>query len=75
MPDTYDVLAQGAAFKTVRMMYGLTMGEVARGWGIRVTEVSDLERGYSRFATPADMQAALSQIWLWAVEKNPRMTQ
>lgn len=71
MPDTKDVLAQGRAFRAVRMMYGLTMGEVARGWGLRVSEVSDLERGYRCFISPADMQAALSQLWLWAVEKNP----
>jgi hypothetical protein len=55
------------------MMYGLTMGDVARGWGIRVSEVSDLERGHRHFVAPADMQAALSQLWLWAIEKNPRI--
>lgn len=66
---------QGNAFRAVRVMYGLTLREVADGWGVPHVELGELERGHRHFTTPADMQAALSQLWLWAVEKNPRITQ
>lgn len=66
-------LEQGHAFRAVCMMYGLTLREVADGWRISHVELGQLERGHRHFVTPADMQAALSQLWLWAVEKNPEV--
>lgn len=67
-------LEQGHAFRAVRIMYGLTLREVADGWRISHVELGELERGHRHFITPADMQAALSQLWLWAVEKTPEIT-
>jgi hypothetical protein len=64
-------LEQGRAFRAVRLMYGLTLRDVADGWRAPHVEVGELERGHRHFVTPADMQAAVSQLWLWAVEKNP----
>lgn len=64
---------EGRAFRTVRRLYGLGVREVARGWILAPSSITALERGRLRFRTPADMQAALSQLWLWAVEKNPEI--
>jgi hypothetical protein len=61
----------GHGFRAIRVMYGLTLREISAGWQISDVESGELERGHRHFATPADMQAALSQLWLWAVEKNP----
>lgn len=66
-------LQQGSAFRAVRVMYGLTLREVADGWGVQHVEIGELERGHRHFIKPADMQAALSQLWLWAVEKDPEI--
>lgn len=72
MPAPVTV-AEGRAFRAARVRYGLTLREVAAGWQLGDVEVGDLERGRRRFAAPADMHAALSQLWLWAVEKNPAL--
>lgn len=72
---THDVpspatVTEGRAFRAVRVRYGLTLREVAIGWGIGDVEAGELERGVRRFRTPADLNAALSQLWLWAMEKS-----
>jgi hypothetical protein len=64
---------EGRAFRTIRKLYGLGSREVARGWGVRPLVVECLEAGGLRFSTPADMNAALAQLWIWAVEKNPEI--
>lgn len=63
-------VAEGRAFRAVRVRYGLTLRELAAGWRVPDVEVGELERGLRRFATPADLSAALSQLWLWAMEKS-----
>lgn len=72
MPSSATV-EEGRAFRAVRVRYCLTLREVAAGWRVSDVEVGGLERGKRRFQTPADFGAALSQLWLWAVEKNPRI--
>lgn len=70
IPDPATV-AVGRAFRAIRIAYGLTLREVADGWSIPHVEMGDLERGKRRFTSPADLHAALCQLWLWAVAKNP----
>lgn len=60
----------GAAFRALRAECGLSLGDVARGWGVSVVEVSELERGLRRFPSPADLWAALQQLWCWGTECN-----
>lgn len=64
---------EGRAFRTIRRLYGLGVREVARGWVLPQSSITNLERGWLRFRSPADMHAALSQLWLWAVEKTPEV--
>lgn len=56
------------AFRAMRVECGLTPGDVARGWGVSVVEVSELERGLRRFPDAADLWAALQQLWCWKAE-------
>lgn len=56
------------AFKSLRVECGLSLGDVARGWGTSVVEVSELERGLRRFPESADLWAALQQLWCWKAE-------
>ena len=60
----------GTCFRAARVTYGLTLREVASGWGMSDVEVGELERGIRRFVAPADLHAALQQLWCWANEKN-----
>ena len=60
----------GECFRGARVTYGLTLRDVAAGWRISEVEVGELERGLRRFRTPADLSAALSQLWLWGMEKS-----
>jgi hypothetical protein len=62
---------EGRAFRTIRRLYGLGARDVAVGWALPTSTITALERGRLRLRSPADMQAALSQLWLWAVEKTP----
>jgi len=63
-------LEQGHAFRAIRVMYGLTLRDVAAGWKVSCVEVGELERGHRHFTTPADMSGAITQLWLWAMEKS-----
>lgn len=65
-----DADRHGAIFKGMRMECGLSLGDVARGWGLSVVEVSELERGLRRFPASADLWAALQQLWCWGSEVN-----
>jgi hypothetical protein len=60
----------GSAFRAARVEYGLTLRDVAAGWRISEVEVGELERGLRCFRAPADLHAALQQLWCWASEKN-----
>lgn len=60
----------GAAFRVLRLECGLSLGDVARAWGVSVVEVSELERGLRRFPSPVDLWAALQQLWCWGSERN-----
>lgn len=60
----------GEAFRALRVECGLSLGDVARGWGITEVEVGELERGLRRFPCPADLWAALQQLWCWGSERN-----
>lgn len=73
-PGASQRVEQGAAFQAVRVLYGLTLREVADGWRVPHVEVGELERGLRHFASPADMHAALQQLWCWANEKRPSIS-
>ena len=54
----------GSAHRKIRTACGLTVEDVARAYGIRLSEVAELERGHRRFPDRRDAWAALSQLWL-----------
>jgi hypothetical protein len=54
----------GNAFTAARVEYGLTLDEVAAGWRITATEVSEIEIGLRRFLSPTDLGFALQQLWV-----------
>lgn len=60
----------GAAFRASRHEYQLSLGEVAAGWGVPATTISELERGVREFPEAADFKAALDQLWLWHSERR-----
>lgn len=64
---------QGRAFRGARVEFGLTLREVAHGWRLSDVEVGELERGLRRFIAPADLHAALQQLWCWGCEKNQEL--
>lgn len=66
----YSMRREGAAFSTIRRAYGLGVREVAKGWDVRCSRITRLERGGYRFCHPSDLDAALRQLWYWAVEKK-----
>lgn len=67
----HQAVRHGAAFRAMRTECGLGLRETVAGWGISAVEMSALERGERRFVSPADLKAALDQLWLWGVERNP----
>lgn len=63
-----EARAQGAAWRTVRHACNLSLADIVAATGTPEHDLRALEQGFRAFATPADFQAALSQLWLWGSE-------
>lgn len=68
--ESYRAELHGECFRALRVECGLSLGDVARAWGVSVVEVFELERGLRRFPAAADLWAALQQLWCWGSERN-----
>lgn len=62
--------SEGAAFLAIRERCGLSRRDVAIGWGIEAATIRAIESGSLSFPTRHDLQAAISQLWLWASERR-----
>ncbi|NTX07020.1 helix-turn-helix transcriptional regulator [Myxococcus sp. CA040A] len=60
----------GQVFRACRVELGLSLRDVATGWGVNATVLGELERGKRRFPAPADLFAALQQLFTWACERH-----
>lgn|GEM_PF-3262219 len=60
----------GQMFRAFRVEVGLSLRDVATGWGVEQTVLGELERGERRFPSPADLFAALQQLFAWACERH-----
>ncbi|WP_163869620.1 helix-turn-helix domain-containing protein [Myxococcus eversor] len=60
----------GKVFRAFRVEVGLSLRDVATGWGVEETVLGELERGKRRFPSPADLYAALQQLFTWACERH-----
>nr|WP_255666373.1 helix-turn-helix transcriptional regulator [Myxococcus sp. AS-1-15] len=66
--------SDGQVFRALRVELRLSLREIAAGWGVSPAMLGELERGRRRFASPADLFAALQQLWQWACERHTYAT-